>query len=314
MIVTLTPNPSLDLTLEVDRLVLGDVNRAEKVAVDPGGKGINVSRALHGWGVDTRAIAPIGGPSGTEFLQLLDQEGVDFGGIKVEGAVRINVTVNSEGVVTKINSAGRGLSPDDMDRLAEVVLREAIGADWLALCGSLTPGSPADFYAGIIAAADIPVAVDTSGAPLVEAVRAGARLCKPNVHELATAVGASLDTLGDVIGAAHTIRRWGCEAVVVSLGADGAVLVDGAGVTHAYVAEPIEVASSVGAGDALLAALLAAEKLDRRALAAGVAAGTAACRLPGTTMPTPGQVEVESVEVVDDPDPATRLGEPGVAA
>lgn len=314
MIITVTPNPSLDLTLEVDRFLMGEVNRASNVTLDPGGKGINVARALRAWGVATLAVAPYGGTSGTEFLELLTAEGVPLHGLKTASAVRVNVSIDSSGANTKINSLGTDLTADELAELKDLVSRVASGGRWLALCGSLTPGTPASLFADLIAGCNVPAAVDSSGEPLILALKAGVDLAKPNVHELAGAVGWRLETVGDVVAAAEQVRSWGCRTVVVSLGADGAVLVSDEGVTWAQLERPLKVASAVGAGDALLAATLAGGQIDRAAVVRGVAAGAAACLLPGTTMPTKEQVDAVTVTSTDDPDLSIPLIEPGVPA
>ena len=214
MILTLTPNPSLDLTYDLDELSRGGVQRAGSTSVEAGGKGINVSRNLIANGAASRAVAPVGGPSGEQFLSLLEESQIDFVRVPVEEPVRMNVSVvEQEGVVTKINASGPRLSEEEVDRVVAETAAAAEGADWLAVCGSLTPGAPADLYARIIATAreaGCRVAVDSSGPPLAAALEAGPDLIKPNLEELSELVGRDLVTFGDVLEAAKEVRAGGC--------------------------------------------------------------------------------------------------------
>lgn len=315
MIVTLTLNPSLDRTLEVGRLRRGAVQRAAQVRLDPGGKGVNVTRALLANGVDSRAVIPCGGPDGDELVRLLAAEAVAVVAVPIRGHTRSNVAVaEADGTVTKINEPGAALSDGEFEAVAATVQRHAGPGGWVVLCGSLPPGLPADAYARLtrrFAAAGVRVAVDTSGPALPAAAAAGPDLLKPNREELADAAGAVLGDLGDVAAAAGRLREAGAGAVLVSLGADGALLVDGDGVRLARAA-PVLARSTVGAGDALLAGFLAAGARGGAALAQAVAWGTAAVALPGSRMPGPGDIRREGV--VLDEDPLARAAAPAAPA
>ena len=298
MIVTVTPNPSLDRTLQVDRLEVGRVNRTTSARTDAGGKGVNVSRALAAHHIDTRAVVPMGGSAGRELGSLLTDIGVSVVPVPVNGQTRTNVTlVDEHGVVTKVNEAGAQLGPSAMVELVHRVEAAVHGAAWVASCGSLPPGAPTDLHATItrtVHAAGARVAVDTSGAPLAAAVEAGPDLVKPNLHELEELVGQALSDVPAVVAASQELRRRGVGAVLTSLGADGAVLVNAQGAWHA-VAPAIVVRSDVGAGDAALAGFLAAGARGPTALSQAVAWGTAAVAQPGTAMPTPDDVDLGAV-------------------
>lgn len=299
---TVTPNPSLDLTMSVDRLVAGDIHRATSTSIHPGGKGINVSRALARWGESTRAVTVEGGPSGVELLELLARESVDVEPIKVQGSVRVNVTVSdASGPDTKINSPGPVLSDAEIESLVSVVRRVATDARWVAMCGSLAAGMRSSLYADLIGGMDTPVAVDTTGAALRCAVDAGVTLIKPNVAELEELVGRSLHTLGDVVSAVESIRSGSTTAIAVSCGSEGALLVTDDGMWHGRAPVVVDDAS-VGAGDVFLAGLLRSLRLDAEALRFGVAAGAAACRIPGTGMPSVDQISLGEVELTGDID------------
>ncbi|HEU5356333.1 MAG TPA: 1-phosphofructokinase [Actinocrinis sp.] len=302
MIVTLTLNPSLDRTLEVEALRRGEVLRAASVHLDPGGKGVNVARALLANGVGSRAVIPCGGAEGEQLVLLLAGESVHAVAVPIASRTRSNVTlVEADGTVTKVNEPGAPLTAAEFDAVAAAVLSCAGTADWVVMCGSLPPEVPVDVYAGLtaqFAAAGIRVAVDTSGPALLSAIAAGPDLVKPNRDELAEAVGVPLTELGDVIEAAHTMRERGAGAVLASLGADGAVLVDEDGVLLAQGTQ-IEPRSTVGAGDALLAGFLAGGARGDKALIEAVAWGGAAVGLPGSRMPGPADIRREGIVVVD---------------
>lgn len=296
MLVTLTPNPSVDRTLQIPELRRGEVLRATSQRIDPGGKGVNVARALIAVGGEAVAVLPVGGPDGRRITQMIADEGVEAVRVEVTGTIRSNITVaEPDGTVTKLNESGPRLTADELDRLLDTTVQTAVERDatWIAGCGSLPPGAPDDLYAALVErghAAGRLVAIDTSGAPLAAVIDAGPDLIKPNDEELAELVGRPLPDLDAVIDAAGEIHERGIGTVLVSLGGDGALLVSAEGVAHA-VPPIVEVASTVGAGDATLAGFLGAQQAPASdALAAAVASGTAAVALPGTRMPTAAQV------------------------
>jgi 1-phosphofructokinase len=325
MIVTLTLNPSLDRTLALDSLRRGEVLRATSARIDPGGKGVNVTRVLRAFGVDSHAVIPCAGPDGEELVRLLQKAGVPVTEVPVDGWTRSNITlVEADGRSTKVNAPGGALTDEEVALLAETVVDLCVGgpgegstgeagtaagkgpdfrASWAVLSGSLPPGVPDTVYAALttlFAHHGVRVAVDTSGAALLATVDAGPDLIKPNRQELAAAVGTPLNSWDDVVAAAGKLRSRGVKTVLASLGSDGAVLVDADGAVFG-TAEPIEPVSTVGAGDALLAGFLAAGARGADALVAGMAWARAAVGLPGSQMPGPGDVSREGIRVVRDP-------------
>ena len=327
MIVTLTPNPSVDRTIELVSLVRGAVNRATGGRVDAGGKGVNVSRALAGHGLKTTAVVPIGGPDGHVLAELLAGSGVDVRRVPVAGGVRVNITVaEPDGTTTKLNEPGPTLTAAEVAELSAAVLDVATPGSWVVCCGSLPGGVDPGFYAGLVAplhAHGVQVAVDTSGPALAAALSAEGTaalpdLVKPNREELEEAVGHPLHTLGDVVGAARELRSRGVGVVLVSLGRDGAVLVGGGEAVHgsSQVARPL---STVGAGDAFLAGFLSqlpeggppiADLPPERqvaALAEALRWGGAATGLPGSRMPGPDDVAGIPVTLHEEIDQSRRL-------
>ena len=309
MIVTLTLNPSLDRTIEVAELVRGAMVRAGTARLDPGGKGVNVSRALAAHGVATRVVLPRSGPEGERLTALLAGAGIDVAAVPVSGATRSNVALTEpDGTVTKINESGSPLRESEVDDIVAAVQAAAVGADWVVASGSLPPGVPDKFYARLcqlFADTGVRVAVDTSGPALKATLTARPALVKPNREELTEAAGYPVETLGDAVRAAQDLRTAGAGAVLASLAAHGAVLVDEAGVSYgrSTVRRP---RSSVGAGDAMLAGFLATGAAGPKALAEALSWGAAAVALPGSRMP--GPIDVGGlVHLHPDPDLSRSL-------
>lgn len=309
MIVSVTLNPSLDRTVEVDRLERGAVLRTSAPILEPGGKGVNLTRALSRNGIDSVAVLPVGGPEGAELSALLDAAGVITRLVPVSGRTRSNLTVSEpDGTVTKLNEPGSSLSTTDFSVLSTVLSGLVTARDWVVFSGSIPPEcSSKQFVALLTSVTDLgaSLAVDTSGDALTAAITARPRVIKPNRAELAEAVGRELDSISDVIAAAEQLRVCGVERVLVSLGADGAVLV---GQHGAVVGEStvIQQRSTVGAGDCFLAGFLsrfsADESDEDAALVEALAWGAAAVGLPGTSVPGPGDIDYTNVHLVWQPD------------
>jgi len=309
MIVTLTPNPSVDRTVSITALQRGEVQRATASRIDPGGKGVNISRALTAHKARTLAVLPAGGPEGHLLAELLGEAGIDVSAVPIEGSIRANIAlVEPDGTTTKINEPGPHLSAAEIGSLfacAEATLGRH--PSWLVGSGSLPPGVDQDLYAELVHRchdAGVRVAIDTSGQALRNAVAAEPDLIKPNLEELEELVGASLNTLGDVRTATIDLVTRGVATVVVSMGRSGALLVTPSVTAHAVapVSSPL---STVGAGDALLAGYLYATSSGStpvEALCTGVAWGAAAVSLPGSRMPSPADVAGIPVSFTTEPD------------
>lgn len=316
MIVTLTPNPSVDRALELPALAIGEVNRATAAHEHAGGKGINVSRALVRQGVPSTAVLPAGGADGARLVALLAELGVPAVAVPVSGDTRSNVTlVESGGATTKINAPGPGLTGEEVQSLLAAVGQQlTTGPRWLVGAGSLPPGAGDDLFVRVARYAGhhrIPVALDTSGPPLAAAVAAGGlALVKPNDEELAELVGRDLVTVGDVVGAAREVLSQGNQAVLVSLGAHGALLVSDDGTWWAGGPALVPL-STVGAGDSTLAGYLAGDGSPAQRLRRAVAWGRAAVLLPGSDVPAPPDVDavLGDVHVIEEPDLTLTLKE-----
>lgn len=307
MIVTVTPNPSVDRTISVTKLVPGAVHRASATRTDPGGKGVNVARALVRNGAEAMAVLPLGGDDGEWVSRALTRERVAHRVVPVDGATRTNVAIVDEGGrTTKVNEPGPSLPPGVLEAFVAAIDDEA---SHVALCGSLPAGADPELFAELVRRYRGRCVVDTSGIPFARAVAAGPSLIKPNVQELAELVGTPLPRLGDVVDAARTLVDAGVGVVVASLGADGALWVSDDTLAFA-AARAVRPRSTVGAGDCLLAGVLAA--LDEGAtpelaLAQGVAWGAASVSLPGSAVPGPDDIAPIVVHSTTTPDLSTPL-------
>lgn len=321
MIVTLTPNPGIDRTYALDALIPGEVHRASDDWIEAGGKGINVARVLRAHEVDVRAVLPIGGPTGASVLDLLREDDVPVEAVPVAGDLRCNVTLTVPGgTVTKVNAAGPRLAGLELEALAARTVQTVAAAAgthggtdeqvWLVGCGSLGPGAPDDLFADIVARIRaegqdrVRFAIDTSGPALRAAVAAAPDVIKPNLTELEELCAAPLPTLGAVAEGAAALLAEGVDAVLVSLGSDGAMLVTGTDVLHAESPVPV-VRTTVGAGDALLAGYLshvAAGPAD--ALRHAVAFGAAAVQRPIGAIAGPAAIDVPAVTITAGFDPS----------
>lgn len=315
MIVTVTPNPSLDRTVTLTTpLTRGAVHRVNSVTTEPGGKGVNVARALTLASLDAVALLPASG--GDPMVAALQRIGVPFRCVPITSPVRTNIAITEmDGITTKINEPGAKLDETAVDALTRSVIGNAEHASWVVLSGSLPPGVPVSWYADVVAelaSYDCKVAVDTSDGPLAALVaafnRAAPDLIKPNAEELAGVIGFAPQALeaalahGDpepVVSAARQLVDRGVGAVLATLGAAGAVLVNGTGSWFA-TPPPIVPRSTVGAGDSSLAGYVRADvggAEPPQRLQMAVAYGSAAAALPGSALPTPAEIDLNAVRV-----------------
>lgn len=315
MIVTVTPNPSIDRTVTLPgELVRGNVHRVQSVSNEPGGKGVNVARALTLAGVESLAILPAA--EHDPLVAALESYGVPFHAVPIAGAVRTNLAITeSDGTTTKINEPGAVIDDAALAALTRAILDRAAAARWVVLSGSLPPGLPVDWYAQVVAQLQgygCKVAVDTSDAPLAALAagfsRAAPDLIKPNSEELAGLAGLAAEELetslaqGDpdpVVMAAQRLIARGARTVLATLGAAGAVLVNDTG-SWLATPPPIKPRSTVGAGDSALAGYVRADVGGAQApqrLQMAVAYGSAAAALPGSALPAPNQINLDDVAV-----------------
>ncbi len=299
MIITVTPNPGIDRTVTLgSELVRGAVHRVGSVSNEPGGKGVNVARALTLAGLEVIAVLPAA--SDDPFLTLLGTSGVVAAPVPIAGAVRTNLTITEpDGTTTKLNEPGAPLQGADLSALTAAVVERAATASWVVLSGSLPPGTPDDWYAEVVArlqSRDCKVAVDTSEGA-ADGTGRGLRPGRARPHQTEfRGTGRADRAIRHGAGIRCPRRRSescgrrgtrtgtrGVGAVLATLGAAGAVLVDGTGAWFA-TPPPIVPRSTVGAGDSSLAGYVRADIAGADApgrLRMAVAYGSAAAQPPG---------------------------------
>ena len=296
LVLTVTPNPSIDLLFEAGRLKWDDANRLADPRRRPGGQGINVTRAIRVLGGASDAVALLGGGTGRELAGILAAEDTPLHFVTAAGETRTFVAVREADTGRSLLLNARGPSRTAADARALATLVRDRLADlrptWLACCGSLPAGFEPDFYAelvGLARSAGCRVVVDCDGDALRLAAEAGCDLLVPNQHEAERLTGRRVSGVDGALGAAQTLCSRGTPLVAVTLGVDGAVLAD-AGGGHVRARPPVIAGgSAVGAGDAFLAGLLIA--LESREdlqtiLVRAVAAATATLRSRGADLLT----------------------------
>jgi 1-phosphofructokinase family hexose kinase len=286
MIYTVTPNPTLDKTLAVARLIPGEVHGARLVRQDLGGKGINVSLALRALGIESQVIGFVGGRTGALFTKGLAALGFTTHLIEIGGETRSNITLmdESSGVTTKINEPGASVDAAHVAALLSLVDTLAQPGDLWALCGSLPPGAPPGLYAQIIQRVQARggrAFLDTSGAALRAGLEAQPYALKPNGEEAAAVLDVELQSEADYAKAAkQLLGESGAHVVVITRGSDGLLLATaGSDEVIVTVPPPVTARTPVGVGDAALAGMLWAlrdgmdiAEVARRMVACGTAA------------------------------------------
>lgn len=291
-IVTLTMNPTIDKNTEVDHVVPERKLRCERPRREPGGGGLNVSRAIHRLGGTSTAVYVAGGPTGDVLQTLLDEEGLQHHPIAIEDWTRENVIVyeTTTDQQFRFGMPGPALQEDEWERCLEDLADRLAGVAYLVASGSLPPGVPDSFFARLARLAhrtDTRLVVDTSGSALRQAAQEGVYLLKPNLRELAELMEQeSIDEARMEAAAKALIGRGACDVVVLSMGASGALLVTSDRCRHLR-SPTVSIKSRVGAGDSMVGGLVLAlaRGLDLPDAARfGIAAGAAAVMTPGTEL------------------------------
>lgn len=256
---TLTLNPAIDLTVSAPNFRAGQVNRARASRSDPGGKGVNVASILADCGFPVAVTGFLGAENDHCFRRLFEQKGIDDRFVRVPGSTRTGIKVVDDVAqsTTDINLPGLAPSQAELAQLTAIV--EALAADhqWLVFSGSIPAGAPDTIYRDLLRRVQgCRVALDTSGEALRQALTATPTVIKPNLDELSELLARPLAGEDEILAAARTFIQRGVRTVVVSLGAQGALFVEA---DEAIIARPpaTVVRSTVGAGDALLAGIVA---------------------------------------------------------
>ena len=291
MIITVTLNPAIDQTLVLERLTTGDTNRVRDSRIDPGGKGINVSRVLRELGRESLAAGLAPGSLGRFIEHSLLDQGILCDFVHTRGQTRTNLTVVDEAAheTTLLSYRGPETDPRHIQTLMTRLRRYLSSDDWLVIAGSIPPPIETKEYVRLIELGHqrgVRTVLDADAEALAAGLTGKPDLAKANHHEVERLLGRTLEDDDALLKAAEDMRAAGAATAIVTAGARGAVAVGEEGVWWAWP-PAIVVVSAVGAGDALLAGLLL--KLEEgagmeEALRLGTAAGAAACLTPGTQL------------------------------
>lgn len=291
MITTVCLNPCIDRSISIDGFTYGGMNRVQSVRNDGGGKGVNVAITAARLGLETECLTFLRRNGGQEIENRLIGSGVASSAIWLEGDLRTNIKLldQATGIISEINERGAQVTQEDLNRMTDLVYMHAQHADYLVLSGSLPPGCPADYYRTLIEATEglsCRCVLDADGERLQAGLEAHPFLIKPNKPELEAVVGHELNTLAEVRDAAQVYIDMGVSLVAVSMGSEGALITDGSETLYAP-RMAVDVKSTVGAGDAMIAGFTAgclAELPLEEVFRKGVACATASVMTEGTLL------------------------------
>ncbi len=291
MIATVTLNPCLDRTITVHQLVVDETNRWTGTNLYAGGKGIDVSRAIHEMGGQTIAYGFIGGPDGRILEILLDKEGVPFSFTPIEQETRTNFIIadTKTSRQTIIDAPGPRISKEELERFIAKLRRISPSPDLMVIGGSVPPGVPANIYYDLVMEAKgsgVRSILDSAGQWLEEGIKAKPYLVKPNIREAEELLKVELATEEAIINVALALVETGIEIAVISRGKEGIITATKERIIKA-VPPPVKVRSAVGAGDCTIAGLalkLAYGEPLVEACRLAVAMGSAAVLTPGTEL------------------------------
>lgn len=294
-IITITLNPALDKSTYVNHVQPEKKMRCKNPFFEPGGGGINVSRAIKKLGGTSCAWFLAGGPPGEKLCELLQEEGVDYKAIRIKHWTRENLMVMEENTGNQFRFGMPGPQVTEEEWRQCLIWLEEMTDDelpkYVVASGSLPPGVPDDFYLQVAEIANrrgFRLVVDTSGEALVKAAGEGVYLLKPNMVELPTLIGKEeVSALEQEQIARQVLNEGKCQVLVVSLGPRGAMLATKGGHISYIVSPAVKQQSAVGAGDSMVAGMVLSllkgysqEEMVRY----GVAAGTAATMTPGSEL------------------------------
>lgn len=283
MILTVGMSPCVDVTVRLNKFALGKTNVAGEKIVTYAGKANNVALGVSRLGGAAFVTGFMYNENGSLFEKALDKEGIPFSFIWNPGRVRENYKfIDGKGVLTEVNEEGREVAGEKLRDLLDFVRVQAAKSEAAVISGGAPKGTPASFYKDLVTAAKGAkiVAADTYGDRLKAALEAGVDLIKPNLDELSVTLGGEFSARNEQLAGARALAKAGAKHVLLSLGGEGSILTDG---EETYYAEGVRVAveSTVGAGDAMLAAAtkslaegLPLAEILRRAAAAGTASVT----------------------------------------
>lgn len=308
MIITVTMNPAIDKTVDLDNFIHGGLNRLKNVLHDAGGKGINVSKTIHALGGKTIATGFVGGNGGLIINKVLEEQNIATDFIVVDGETRTNLkVVEQNGFVTELNEPGPNISAGDLELLTEKLIGYANAEALFVFAGSIPNGVPKDIYKTLIQAVKEKGAtalLDADGELFMRAIEAKPHIIKPNDVELQEYFKLGHDASEDeLIDMGKKLLNQGIEVVIISLGKKGAVFLKDEQVLM-IPGLKVDAHSTVGAGDAMVAAVSYAlnEGLDfKEAAILGVATSAGAVTTKGTKPPEKSLVETlkKQVQIIE---------------
>ncbi|MDY2699093.1 MAG: 1-phosphofructokinase [Lachnospiraceae bacterium] len=257
MITTITLNPAVDKTYTTARFLPGQVNRMDSAKSIAGGKGINVAKVLHQYGMDVRTMGFLGGYAGRFIEDYAESLGAECRFTHVSGETRTSINILSQdGYVTEVLEPGPEISEKELAQFHRDYEKELDNSELIILSGSAPANVKASIYKDLITKAKDrgkKVFLDSSGEYLKEGAIAAPFMIKPNSRELEILIGRKLRGIEDIIGAALTLGERGIEHVMVSMGDKGLLYVAGKQILYAK-APKIKVVNTVGCGDCVVAA------------------------------------------------------------
>ena len=285
MIMTVTLNPAIDKTVIIPGFAADAVNRVQSLRLDPGGKGINVSKSVHALGGETLAMGILGGAAGQTLQQMLDALQIPNDMVFTKSETRTNLKIVDPQLHTNtdINEAGAAVTEETLEAVWQKLAQQVKPGDTVVFAGKNPPGMGEEVLARWIRALrqlGVRVCVDTVGRPMELALQEGPDVIKPNQEELAEIVGCSTGEPAEILAAAGKLVQQGVGLVAVSMGGDGAIFVTKEQAIRGYCPK-VKVSSTVGAGDSMMAAIAhylsqgcPLEEVARRAIAVSAATVT----------------------------------------
>lgn len=299
MIITLTLNPAVDKTVEINNFAIGNVNRISSMRLDAGGKGINVSKVIKTLGGTSKALGLLAGGAGRFIIDYLDGERIGNDFVFINGETRTNLKIVDKvnHTNTDVNEIGPEVSIEDIYLVRDKLIKVMTKDDIVVFSGSIPKNIPISIYADLINEVNkcgARAVLDADGEILKAGVMAGPYLVKPNIHELERMFNVKIDDIDIAIEYSRKLLGYGVKQVALSLGSDGAVFINENLMVKAKGIK-VDVISTVGAGDSMVAALTYSlhEGLDfESAVRLAVATGTANVMTSGT--------EPASLEIIRD--------------
>jgi len=294
MVITVTLNPAADRTVKINNFEIGSVNRIVSERTDAGGKGINVSKTIRSLNGKTKALGIAGGRTGLYITQYLDETGIENEFVKISGESRTNLKIvdNIRKTITDINEPGPLITGEDVERFENILFKHIDKGSIFVFSGSVPGSIDRGIYGKWIRRLKkegIRTILDADGDLLKYGIVQGPYLCKPNVRELETLVGRRIESPAEAgfLGK-KILKENGIEVMVISLGEKGALFINRNDTFYASALE-VEVKSTVGAGDAMVAALAycidMGYSMDEM-IRLSMASGTAAVMSAGTKAPS----------------------------